>query len=74
MKQENKEILYPNEITLEDLQKAAEEVFGKESEFPRKLVDDWWQLSPNFYGNDKAYEDFCKCMKVELNKSEQIKE
>lgn len=55
---------YNNKITLEDLQKAAEEVFGKESDYPRKLDDDWWQLSPNCYGNDKAYEDFCKFMKI----------
>lgn len=55
---------YTNGITLEDLQKASEEVFGKESEFPRKLADDWWQLSPNCYGNDKAYEDFCKFMNI----------
>ena len=57
---------YTNKITLEDLQKAAEEVFGKESDYPKKLDDDWWQLSPNCYGNDKAYEDFCKFMKIEL--------
>lgn len=60
----SKPIPYTNEITLEYLQKAAEEVFGKELNYPRKLGDDWWQLSPNCYGNDRAYEDFCKFMKI----------
>ena len=52
-------------LTLEDIQKATEEVFGKESMFPRKIADDWWQLSPNCYGNDRAYEDFCKFNHIE---------
>lgn len=58
-----------NEPTLEDIQKAAEEVFGKESVFPRKIADNWWQLSPNCYGNDRAYEVFCKFIHIELQTS-----
>lgn len=52
------------EITLEDLQKATEEVFGKESEFPRKLADNLWQLSPNCYGNDKAYMEMIRLLRT----------
>ena len=66
---------YTNKITLEDLQKAAEEVFGKELEFPRrKLADDyWWQLFPNCYGNDKACEDLRKFMNNIKQESTNIK-
>lgn len=64
---------YTNKITLEDIEKAAEEVFGNNS-YPRKLADDWWQLSPNCYGNDKAYEDFCKWMNIKTENPNQIKE